>query len=112
MLNRWQSPSNPGDGKTPRLTTTTDDQANSASTRFLFDDTYMRIRNITLGYTFPKSIFGNARINSARVYIDLQNPFTFYKYKGLDPEEGGLVGVTNGGSVVYKTFSAGLSVNF
>jgi len=112
VLNRWQSPSNPGDGKTPRLTTTTDDQANSASTRFLFDDTYMRIRNITLGYTFPKSIFGTAKINSARVYVDLQNPFTFYKYKGLDPEEGGLVGVTNNGSVVYKTFSAGLSVNF
>jgi hypothetical protein len=91
---------------------TTDDQASSASTRWLFDDTYLRIRNITLGYNFPKKWMGNAKISNIRVYVDAQNPFTFFKEKGLDPEEGGLVGVTNNGSVIYKTFSAGLNVNF
>jgi hypothetical protein len=112
ILNRWQSTSNPGDGITPRLTTTTDDQGNSVSTRFLYNDTYTRVRNITLGYNLPKSILGKARLTGVRVYVDAQNPFTFFKEKGLDPEEGGIVGITNNGSVVYKTFAAGINVNF
>jgi TonB-linked SusC/RagA family outer membrane protein len=112
ILNRWQSPTNRGDGKTPRLTTTQDDQSTSVSSRFLFDDTYTRVRNITFGYNLPKSALSKAKLTGVRVYVDLQNPFTFYKQKGLDPEEGGLTGLTNNGSTIYKTFSAGLNVNF
>jgi hypothetical protein len=112
ILNRWRSPDDPGDGITPRLTMTTDDQANAVSTRFLFDDTYMRIRNITVGYNFPKPQSGNLKDAHIRIYIDLQNPFTFYNRKGPDPEEGGLTGITNNGSRVCKTFSVGLDANF
>ncbi len=112
IFNRWQDPVNRGDGKTPRLTTTSDDQANSTSTRFLFDNTYMRIRNITLGYHLPGAALSRTRLSSLRVYIALQNPLTFYKQKGLDPEGGGLAGVTSNTSSVYKTYSAGINMEF
>ncbi len=111
ILNRWQSPSNPGDGKTPRLTATTDDQGNSVSTRFLYDDSYARIRNITLGYSFPKDLLSKINFSSARFYVDFQNPFTFFGRKGLDPEEG-LQGITDNTSSVYKTISLGVNIGF
>jgi hypothetical protein len=112
IFNRWQSPTQRGDGKTPRLTTTTDDQSDAVSSRFLFDNTYMRIRNIVLGYNVPKDALKRSRLSSARVYIALQNPFTFYDRKGLDPEGGGLAGVTSNTSSVYKTYSAGINLEF
>jgi hypothetical protein len=111
ILGRWQSASNPGDGKTPKLTNTTDYQGNSVSTRFLFDASYARVRNITLGYHLPKELLGKAKITNARFYVDLQNAFTIFGRKGLDPESG-LAGVTNNASVVYKTISAGLNFDF
>ena len=111
ILNRWQSPSNPGDGRTPRLTSTTDDQGNSASTRFLYDDSYARIRNITLGYSFSKELLSKINFSSARFYVDFQNPFTFFGRKGLDPEEG-LQGITDNTSSVYKTISVGINIGF
>jgi len=111
ILNRWQSPSNPGDGRTPRLLTTSDDQGTSTSTRFLYDDSYARIRNITLGYNFPKALLSKINFVSARFYVDMQNPFTFFGRKGLDPEEG-LSGITDNTSSVYKTISVGINVGF
>lgn len=109
--NRWQSKTNPGDGKTPRLTTTTDYQSNSASTRFLFDASYLRVRNITLGYHIPQSLLKKAKFSDARVYVDWQNPITVFGRKGLDPEAG-LNGVTSNTTTVYKTISIGLNFNF
>jgi TonB-linked SusC/RagA family outer membrane protein len=111
VLNRWQSPSNPGDGRTPRLTSTTDDQGNSTSTRFLYDGSYARIRNITLGYSFPKDLLSKINFSNARFYVDFQNPFTFFGRKGLDPEEG-LQGITDNTSSVYKTISVGVNIGF
>ena len=111
ILNRWQSASNPGDGKTPRLTTTKDDQGNSASTRFLYDASYARIRNITLGYNFSKDLLEKISFSSARFFVDLQNPFTFFGRNGLDPEEG-LGGITNNTSSAYKTISVGVNIGF
>ncbi|MEO6220479.1 MAG: SusC/RagA family protein, partial [Ginsengibacter sp.] len=111
ILGRWQSPSNPGDGKTPRLTTTTDDQGNLSSSRFLYDASYARIRNITLGYNFSKNLLQKISFSSARFYVDFQNPFTFFGRTGLDPEVG-LDGITNNTSSAYKTLSVGVNIGF
>ena len=111
ILNRWQSPSNPGDGRTPRLTTTTDDQGSLTSTRFLYDASYVRFRNITLGYNLPQSLLEKAKISNARFFIDYQNPVTIFGRDGLDPEAG-LGGVTNNTSSAYKTIAIGLNVGF
>lgn len=111
ILNRWQSTSNPGDGKTPKLTTTTDYQGTSGSTRFLFDATYARVRNVTLGYRIPKTLLSKIKSSNARVFVDWQNPLTFFGRKGLDPESG-LAGVTSSTSSVYKTISLGVNIDF
>ena len=111
ILNRWQSPSNPGDGRTPRLTSTTDDQGNLVSTRFLYDASYARIKNITVGYSFSKDLLSKINFSSARFFVDFQNPFTFFGRKGLDPETG-LQGITDNTSSVYKTISVGVNIGF
>lgn len=109
MLKRWQKP---GDvTNVPKLTTTTDYSANSSSTRFLFDGTYARVRNITLGYQLSKSLLNRAHINNARFFIDWQNPFTFFGRQGLDPEAG-LGAITSNTSSVYRTLSVGLNFDF
>jgi TonB-linked SusC/RagA family outer membrane protein len=109
MLKRWQKPGDITD--VPKLTTTTDYSANSSSTRFLFDGTYARIRNITLGYSLSKSLLSRAHFNNARFFIDWQNPFTFFNRQGLDPEAG-LGAITSNTSSVYRTLSVGLNFDF
>ncbi len=55
------------------------------STRWLEDGSYLRIRNITLGYNF-KDLIKTDAIGSMRLYMSIQNAFTFASYSGLDPE--------------------------
>ncbi len=96
ILNRW-TPTNTNTNF-PRVTTDDRNANRRSSTRFLQDGSYMRIRNITLGYTFKfdnrlwtmddgKSPTSNVRSPvSIRIYTTVQNAFTWTKYTGLDPE--------------------------
>ena len=61
---------------------------NRMSNRFIEDGSYLRIKNISLGYTFPKAWLEKVQVNSVRLYVNVQNAFTFTKYKGYDPEVG------------------------
>ena len=85
---------------------------------------YLRIKNITLGYTLPKSLTQKVSISKARVYVSLENFFTFDHLRGLpvDPEEiagyssfnasnynSGFAGV---GTPGYKSASFGVQVTF
>ena len=58
------------------------------SDRFIEDGSYLRIQNISLGYNLPKSIISKVKLANAKVYISVQNLYTFTKYKGYDPELG------------------------
>ncbi|MBK5720293.1 TonB-dependent receptor [Dysgonomonas sp. Marseille-P4677] len=83
--NRWQKP---GDiAAVPRLTALDTGYENSASTRFLMDGDYLKIRSLTLGYTLPKSLLAKAFINNARVFVNAENLYTFSasNYRGFDP---------------------------
>ncbi len=78
---------------------------------------YMRIKNITFGYTLPKSLLTNVGISRARVYFSTQNPFTFTKYSGYNPEvnmKGGSLtpGIDYGTYPLSKSFVFGLNVTF
>jgi hypothetical protein len=62
------------------------------------DASYLKVKNITLGYTVPKSTLSKLGIGSARVYTTVSNPFTFFSeyvndFGGLDPETDGSVGI-------------------
>lgn len=56
------------------------------SSRFIEDGSYLRIKNVTLGYNFDKALANKIRLSSLRVYVSAQNLFTFTDYTGLDPE--------------------------
>ncbi|MDR3268745.1 MAG: TonB-dependent receptor [Tannerella sp.] len=70
---------------------------------------YARVRNITLGYTVP--LKPNPVLQGARIYVDVNNPFLFTNYKGIDPETDSWVG----GMYAYpnvKTYSLGINLTF
>jgi TonB-dependent starch-binding outer membrane protein SusC len=56
------------------------------SSRWLYRGSYLRVKQLTLGYNLPKSVISKLRIERAKFYVRGQNLFTFTKYKGWDPE--------------------------
>jgi len=60
-----------------------------ACSYYIEDGSYLRLKNLQAGYTFPKNITGRIRIRSLRIYFQAVNLFTLTKYSGLDPEIGG-----------------------
>lgn len=84
MLNRW-TPENTNT-EVPALSTTTNNWT-SASSRFLYSGTYARIKNVSLGYTLPSNYFERIGLKKLRVYVQAENLLTFYKHKGMDPEQ-------------------------
>lgn len=66
-----------------------DPVANSNTTRFLHDASYLRVKNITLGYSFKKNIRKIKFLKDVRVYASAQNLFTITGFKGWDPEVSG-----------------------
>lgn len=77
---RW-TPNNPSN-KVPRATT----GALPASTYFLEKGDFLRLNNLTLGYTLPKSMLSKAKISNLRLYVTAQNLFTITGYSGFTPE--------------------------
>lgn len=83
--NTW-TPDNPN-APLPRLLRNNASAWNYESNSFwLQNASYLRIKNIQLGYTLPGNFTGKAGIQSLRVYVNAQNAFTFTKFQGLDPE--------------------------
>jgi TonB-dependent starch-binding outer membrane protein SusC len=83
ILNRW-TPENPSE-IFPKVSVDDRNGNRRASTRFLYDGSYLRLRNATLGYNF-KSLLRSKHIAGLRAYLTAQNLLTFTKYPGLDPE--------------------------
>ena len=110
---------NPGT-KTPRASINDPNDNDRISSRYVEDGSYLRIKNITLGYTFPKKWMDKARIENLRIYCNIQNLYTFTRYSGYDPEVGastqdatGLTyGVDNGRYPSPTTYSIGLNITF
>jgi TonB-linked SusC/RagA family outer membrane protein len=85
-LRRWQQEGDITD--VPKASNTDNNRNGRVSDRFVTDGSYLKIRNITLGYTIP--LKENKYIANFRVYTTVQNPFTFTSYKGYDPELGSM----------------------
>jgi TonB-linked SusC/RagA family outer membrane protein len=109
-LNRWRGP---GTSNTePRINEKRD---KPASTYYIENGSYLRLRNLQLGYTVNPSILAKAHIKSARVYVSVQNLKTFKHNSGYTPEFGGsplVFGVDVGTYPVPAIFTAGLNLNF
>jgi hypothetical protein len=85
-LNRWHSEENPGNGLVNRANRSATGMNSQMSTWHIEDGSYLRIRNITFGITLPQLWMKSMHISRARIYFSSQNPFTFTKYSGYNPE--------------------------
>jgi TonB-linked SusC/RagA family outer membrane protein len=107
IKNRWQKP---GDITDVPVLLNSQNDFSSTSTRFLFENDYVRIKGLTLGYTIDSSpALNSVGIDNLRVYAQATNPFTFHKHFGIDPEQN-LSGTTGNRSYQLKTFAVGLSI--
>jgi TonB-linked SusC/RagA family outer membrane protein len=108
------------DTKIPRATTADPNDNDRISSRYIEDGSYVRLKNITLGYTFPKKSLRKLHLESLRLYANLQNICTITGYSGYDPEVGastqdskGLVyGVDYGRYPSPTVYSFGLNISF
>ncbi|MDP4238571.1 MAG: TonB-dependent receptor [Bacteroidota bacterium] len=82
-----------------------------ASSRFVEDASYLRLKNLQLGYTIPENLTRKVGINRVRFYIGGSNLLTFTKYKGFDPEVGS-DGRDYGNFPQARTVLVGLNMNF
>ncbi len=109
ILNRWQQPGD--ETNVPRLNTGNSD-VDQRSSNFLLDNSYVRLRNVSLGYTLSPEIFGNSEvIRSLRIFVMADNYLTWSLNKGLDPEVN-IQGTTDNRSSMFKTLSFGLNLGF
>lgn len=105
--NRW-TPTNPSN-RYARVTYNDDISANNvASSVYVENGSYLRLRNVTLGYTLPAVLTKKFSVTKVRFYVSAQNLFTITKYTGLDPEIGQATGTdpnNNNASTVNPTAS-------
>ncbi len=81
------------------------------SDRFVEDGSYLRLKNITLSYTFPAKWTQKISIENARIYLSCENVATLTRYSGFDPEVG-INGIDGNRYPVSRTFSLGVNFNF
>lgn len=117
VLNAW-TPENTNTD-VPRYIAGDPNDNNAVSSRYVEDGSYLRLQNITLGYTVPKKYLSKTKIiSSVRAYMGMQNVFTLTKYTGLDPEIGAYNGdplrmnVDYGHYPAARTFTIGANVTF
>jgi TonB-linked SusC/RagA family outer membrane protein len=86
------------------------------SDMLVFDGSFLKIRQIQLGYSLPSSLLSSVKISKARVYVSLDDYFTFTKYEGMDPEAGSTnnqsQGIDQGVYPTPRKVMFGLSVTF
>lgn len=109
VLKRWQ-----GEGTSnsmPRAVFGDPNQNTRVSDRFVENGSYLRLKNITLSYTFPKQWLQKAQIENARLSLSCENVATITGYSGFDPEVG-INGIDLNRYPISRTFSLGLNFNF
>ncbi|MBW1654981.1 SusC/RagA family TonB-linked outer membrane protein [Flavobacterium quisquiliarum] len=109
-----------GDPYMPRIGASSASSASNyrLSNRFVEDGSYVRLKNISIGYNLPKDLYSKYGISNIKVYSNMQNVLTFTKYKGYDPEVGAinqnqlLNGIDNGRYPSPVTTTLGININF
>lgn len=110
VLERWR-----GEGTSdsmPRAVFGDPNKNTRTSNRFIEDGSYLRLKNITLGYTLPERISKKALMSSVRFYVSGQNLLTLTRYTGLDPEISSGTGDDNNVYPVSRNITFGLNVSF
>ena len=103
---------------TPRVSVGDPNDNSRWSDRYIEDGSYVRLKNISLGYTLPKALCHRMMVDNIRVYANIQNLWTITGYSGYDPEVGAstqnqyVFGLDNGRYPSPTTYSFGINVSF
>ena len=100
----------------PRISTINPNDNYRISSFFVEKGSYLRLKNIQIGYNLPTSFCTFMHLSNVRIFLNGQNIFTITKYSGLDPEIGDgsplMVGIDYGNYPQPKTLLGGISINF
>lgn len=109
VLHRWT-----GEGTSssvPRAVYADPNENCRASDRFIENGSYLRIKNVTLGYTLPKSLLKKINVSQMRIKFSCENLATITGYSGFDPEVD-INGIDSSRYPLARTFNMGLNINF
>jgi hypothetical protein len=110
-----------GEGRSdiqPGLSETISNSETQANSFFVEDGSFVKLKNLQLGYTFPQDLSKKAAMTLARIYVQGTNLITSTKYNGFDPEIGPqngdnlTIGVDNGRYPQSQAFTVGLNLKF
>ena len=105
-LNRWQSPENPGDGKTPRVKLTNRGiiDFEQLDSTFIEDGSFLNIQNVSLSYRVPAKITKKLRLQNLVFTLAVNNAYMWTKYTGYNPEGRMNIGSTLAPGVDWGTY--------
>ena len=112
ILARWTGEGSTNSSKNPRYSFTDANSNIRVSDRYVEDGSFIKIKNLQLGYTFPASMIKNV-FSRLRIYAQVRNAFIFTKYTGFDPEiAGGILdtGVDRGAYPQARTYAVGIDI--
>lgn len=112
VLGRWTGPGSTNSALTPRYSFTDANSNIRVSDRYVEDGSFVKIKNLQLGYNFPAKVLKNT-FSRLRIYVQVKNAFTFTKYTGFDPEiSGGILetGVDRGAYPQSRVYAVGLDI--
>jgi len=117
VTNYWKSESDPGNGKINKPRVTQNTVQSLGSSYWVEDGSFVRIKNIRLGYNMPKSVLSALKVSGLKLYVNLENVYVFSDYSNYDPEgstyqAGALVGFDYGAYPSPFTATAGINLTF
>jgi TonB-dependent starch-binding outer membrane protein SusC len=115
VLARWTGEGTTSDAKNPRYTFIDANSNTRASDRYVEDGSFIKIKDLQIGYTVPSSLYKKKVFSKIRVYAQVKNLYTFTKYSGYDPEiSGGIfdTGIDRGAYPQARTYSMGIDFKF
>jgi hypothetical protein len=115
VLDRWTGEGSTNDAHNPRYSFTDPNNNSRVSDRFVEDGSFVKIKNLQLGYTLPEST-GKKAFKSMRIYAQVKNAITFTKYRGFDPEIAGYglldTGIDRGAYPQARNYTIGVDIKF
>ncbi len=115
VLNRWTGPGT--SNSEPRVNLSDPNQNVRVSDRFIEDGSYLRLKNVQIGYNLPRPLLTKIKFEKFRIYFSAQNLITITDYSGLDPEIGQIggsldLGIDRGFYPQARTYLGGIQVTF
>lgn len=114
LLNYWTPENRNTD--VPRLSAADYNDNNRLSDRYVESGSYLRLRNVQLGYTLPATLTKKAMLDKVRIYVSAQNLFTISSYSGIDPEVGQSTSLSRGVDYgIYpqsRVITGGINITF